>query len=309
MKKLLILIVIAVLNLGWVYTYDTASPPDSESPTLGDDRIREFKAGLQERQDVDHYWEMTGTEVSDSNTGQHRKVTFYEKIDKPDSITGKGILYIKDANELTFLDEDDNETQLTDAGTLNIKSSDLVGTLANDTWFTAVDANGTSTANAFKVNGDNLAVLPDGALLEAATDVNDSDRAIADKGYVDDNIPTSFVTIDGSTVFNTTLSNANAFQDLDLSSYVGSNRALCFFRVSSTNSSDAYGMKPKGDAATWTQIKNNSTSGSGVACGRFGAGSASVMFLMCLTDANGVIQHGVEQNAYPITIILEAYLK
>ena len=56
-------------------TYDTATPVgDSDSPTEADDRMREIKAAVQERLNVEHVFDLTGTEVSDADTGQHKGI-------------------------------------------------------------------------------------------------------------------------------------------------------------------------------------------------------------------------------------------
>ena len=170
-------------------TYDTATPGGGDSPTEADDRMREIKAAIQEREDVDHVWDETGTEVSDADTGEHRKVTLNAPL-AADPAPGaeKAAIYTKDVGgkaELHFQDEDDNVLQLTDVGSINIVSADLIETLDNDTYFSAVDNAGTGAVDLIKANTSDLAALSDGAVLAAATEAGDGDRTIADKGYVD----------------------------------------------------------------------------------------------------------------------------
>jgi len=123
--------------LGWTYTYDTDTPLGSASPSVIDDRIREVKDSIQERMNVDHYWPLTGTEVSDAAAGQHRQIEFYGPISTPTYAANKLWIYGKDVSdviEVHILDESNNELQITDAGALNITSTDLIGTLANNTF-------------------------------------------------------------------------------------------------------------------------------------------------------------------------------
>jgi hypothetical protein len=116
------------LGAAFTYTYDTATPVGTDAPSVIDDRIREVKAANQERMNVDHYWPLTGTQVSDSAAGQHRQVEFYGPISTPTNATNKGFLYTKDVSdkaELHFEDEDGNEIQVTSGGILD--SANLTG--------------------------------------------------------------------------------------------------------------------------------------------------------------------------------------
>ena len=70
--------------MAWTYTYDTDTPDGSvDAPSKIDDEIRLTKDALQERLNADHYFALTGTEVSDDATGQHRKIHFYGPISTP----------------------------------------------------------------------------------------------------------------------------------------------------------------------------------------------------------------------------------
>jgi hypothetical protein len=119
----------SIFVIGWTYTYDVTTPPDTgESPRLGASRIREFKNSLQERANVDHYWAKTGNEVSDTNAGQHRKVTLHSAIATPSAVTDKGFVYLKtfDSNdELTWEDDQANELQITSKGELKVVAASI----------------------------------------------------------------------------------------------------------------------------------------------------------------------------------------
>lgn len=108
-------------------TYDTNTPQGSDDPAEADDKMREIKAATQERENVDHYWPLTGTEVSDADAGEHRKVTL-RTGSAPTAVADKGFVYAKDVGgkaELFYRDEDGNEVQITSAGKILSASLDM----------------------------------------------------------------------------------------------------------------------------------------------------------------------------------------
>jgi len=109
-------------------TFDTATPAGTDLPSVLDDRIREAKAGVQERQNVDHYWPLTGTQVSDADAGKHRQVTFQAALaEAPTVVEGQGILYLfGDPPELYWKDDEGNVRQLTSGGALNVAATEAV---------------------------------------------------------------------------------------------------------------------------------------------------------------------------------------
>jgi len=130
---------------GLTNTYDTATPGGSDDPRQADDRMREIKAAVQERMndhngtasEGDHYWPLTGTEVSDTAAGQHRMVTLRQLSDNPSTLTSYatttdlGFLFQKNMSgngELFYEDEADNVIQLTSGGGLYSSTTlDVVG--------------------------------------------------------------------------------------------------------------------------------------------------------------------------------------
>ncbi len=125
-KLLIILTLVFGFCIGVAYattfsdTYDTATPAGSDDPAEADDRMREIKSAVQERENVDHYWPLTGTEVSDADSGKHRFISFQAPNSTPSSIDeNEARLYTKDVDsiaELHFMDESENEVQLTSGG-------------------------------------------------------------------------------------------------------------------------------------------------------------------------------------------------
>ena len=168
-------------------TFDTATPAGGNTPTEADDRMRETKAATQERENVDHYWPKTGTEVSDADAGEHRKVTL-RTGSAPSAVADKGFVYAKDVSakaELFYRDEDGDEVQITTGGIIKLTSAALLAILANNTFLTAVDQAGSGTVNLIKAGTNDLATLPDSAEM-ASSAAPVEDEAIANKKYVDD---------------------------------------------------------------------------------------------------------------------------
>lgn len=113
--------------MAFSHTYDIATPDGDDDPAEADNRMREIKAAVQERENVDHYWPKTGTKVSDADTGEHRKVTL-RTGSAPTKADDKGFVYAKDVDgkaELFYIDEDGDEVQLTSGGKILSASLDM----------------------------------------------------------------------------------------------------------------------------------------------------------------------------------------
>lgn len=119
-------------------TFDTTTPASTDSPTGGDDRIREIKLAIQERLNGDMYFALAGSEVSDdTKVGKHNRVTFLVQAGDPTLLSDELAIYTKEVetkSELFFKDEDGTVTQITTGGVLNI-----VGTYALEVAFTNTD--------------------------------------------------------------------------------------------------------------------------------------------------------------------------
>ena len=128
----------SALLFGWTATYDTTTPAGTDSPSIIDDRIRETKLAVQERQNVDHYWPLAGSQVSHADAGKHRKVTFQEVLGtKPTLTDGQLAIYTKltDSNEAIWLESDaGTERQLTTGSglALNIIAADGIAETSGD---------------------------------------------------------------------------------------------------------------------------------------------------------------------------------
>ena len=56
-------------------TYDVLTPDGSDNPTEADDEMRLIKAALAERLNLEHVFDLDGSEVSGPNTGKHTDIT------------------------------------------------------------------------------------------------------------------------------------------------------------------------------------------------------------------------------------------
>ena len=120
---------------------DTARPAGSDDPAEADNNMRRIQGAVQELLNVDHIADKTGTEVSDVDSGEHRKILFHAPISSPGSIAANhGQLFIKDVAgkaELHWMDEDENEIQLTSGGGLHSSATlDVVGNIDPTTYET-----------------------------------------------------------------------------------------------------------------------------------------------------------------------------
>ena len=182
-------------------TYDAATPQGDDSPTEADDRMVEIKAGVQERENVDHYWPLTGTEVSDDDTGEHRKLTI--RTLTPAEVAAltatKAYLYrLSTDGELYFKDDDDNTIQLTSGGYIEGTSlkADSVGAapiqIENDTYLKAANEADDDEVDLIKAGRNeaddaDVAQIPDSARL-ATNAAPTEDTQIPNKKYIDDQI-------------------------------------------------------------------------------------------------------------------------
>jgi len=140
-KNMQIVLLVLICWLPWifafVYSFDTATPLGSDKVSTLDDKIREVKAAVQERENVDHYWPLTGTQVSDASVGKHRKTQFYGVLAvKPTLLTGECAIYSKTVSgisELFFEDSGGTEKQLSTNGKLNVAATEAVLLTGNQT--------------------------------------------------------------------------------------------------------------------------------------------------------------------------------
>lgn len=80
-------------------TWNETTPPGSENPQQGDDRIREHKRAVRERLAADHHFESTETIPfgnAGSEIGFHKKVTLIEQASDPTTLENEMALYCKD---------------------------------------------------------------------------------------------------------------------------------------------------------------------------------------------------------------------
>ncbi len=300
--KVAMLVQKLLLGTTWTYTLDTTRPQGTEAPSVLDNFIRDDKSAFGERLNVDHIFAETGSQFSDPDTGYHRNIHFFSSTNADPIL---GVTTVDGVDELRYTDSGGTTLTLTSVGTLNIASADLLGTLENNTYFSAVDNAGTGTVDLIKANASDVAVIPDGS--ETATSAAPTaDADIANKKYVDDEIEAvAVLAASGSTVFNGTMSVGGNFQDLDLSGTVGSTSALVILEVTSTGS-DMYAAKQKGANGTYPQRAPGAASGFGTGLIDFEANNYGEVII--LTDSAGVIQHGYQNIADTIVVRVLGYI-
>jgi hypothetical protein len=181
-----------------------------------------------------------------------------------------------------------NFTNLLNALNLNLDASNLsTGTIA------LARISGLTTSQ-FAAN-----VIDTDDALSADSDTRIASQS-ATKSYVDGK---TWWTYDGSTVFNTSLTAANTWQSLDLSAYVGSNRALCYAKVTAGGALDGWGFGLD-ETGAWTPH----TAYAGANNVAF-AGASDSAYVTFVTNSNGTITHAATNNATSVTIQLLGYLK
>ena len=174
----------------FVDTFDKATPLGTDAPSVLDNRDRETKAAVQERSNVDHYWPLTGTQVSDADTGEHRKVTLRQTT-KPTAVASKAFLYSKDIGdqaEFFIMSEDGVEIQVSRDGKLNLD----LNRIANNTAITADNQAGDGTIDLIKAtrnvaNDADVVQLPDKVRV-ATSAAPTEDTELANMKFVNDQI-------------------------------------------------------------------------------------------------------------------------
>lgn len=234
---------------GWGYVFDTETLTGSTAPQLIDDNVTTTLKALQERLNTDHYFPLTGTQVSDAASGEHRKVTFSLQIADPAPGANKGALYIKDdavtaKAELFWEDEDAHVLQVTNGGALLAVPAGTIlayGGSAAPTGYMLCDGSAvsrTTYATLFAIIGENFGdgdnvttfALPDlqGNFVRgwdngAGHDPDAATRIAADGGSAGDYIGTSQSNQAGPHTHNlqTGTGGGDEYPTPDASSYYG----------------------------------------------------------------------------------------
>jgi hypothetical protein len=121
--------------------------------------------------------------------------------------------------------------------------------------------------------------------------------------------------LSGATVFNTHLTAAGTWQDLDLSAIVGAEYALAFLEVT-CNTAGLFLCKPKGYGAAYANHSGYTGTGApsygecGCGCCEIGYTAASSFhYVLCATDSSGVIQIACSNNTSILTIKIIGYIR
>jgi hypothetical protein len=168
-------------------------PEGSEAANTTDDRLRQWRVDVEERLKPFLYGFDATDNVAPNNEAGIKNLPFFEESSDPSKVTNYAHLYttdVVDRPELFYQDDTSTTFQLTTGGALNVLSADLLGKLANNTFFTAVDNAGTGTTDLIKAGQNvaadtDVAILPDlTRMVTNAAPVEDTD--LANKKYVDD---------------------------------------------------------------------------------------------------------------------------
>ena len=195
------LMVTVAFAASFTSTYDTATPLGTDAPSVLDNRIREVKAAVQERLNIEHVFDLTGTEVSHANSGQHTAINCT-------SVTSTGAI----------------------SGTTITGTGGLTGT--------TLAASGNATVGGtLDVTG--VATLGDASLL-ATSAAPSTDAMIANKKYVDDQVDTQNMTpatyVSGESV---TFANGLIFKHGSVSSIGANSQSTVTFGTAFPTSIDA----------------------------------------------------------------------
>ncbi len=150
-----------VIFAGFTDTINTAQPAGTDDPSEADDNMRRIQGGFQELLNVDHYFPLTGTAISDADAGEHRKILFHAPIaSTPTVAADHGDLRIKDVSakaELHWTDEDEQEVQITSVGKILSASLDM----KDEDDMSSDSATHAATQQSIKAYADSIAPAPD----------------------------------------------------------------------------------------------------------------------------------------------------
>ena len=152
--------------MAFIYTMDVTTPSGQDDPAEADDRMREIKAALQERLNVEHVFDKDGDEVSGVNTGKHTDITCdsivnagNQSVAGNETIAGTlGVTGVATVGKGSLLASSDAPT--TDPMIANKKFVDDKIT-ANTTMVPAITGAGTGYA------GEESITLPNGSIVKA----------------------------------------------------------------------------------------------------------------------------------------------
>lgn len=107
----------------WNAGYE-ANPADIQDALYGATRVRELKADVRERLEVDH------SMVGDAADGAHKKVTLLKQASDPADAADTGFLYTKDVSGVTELFYKDSDGAVIQVSSGGVVTAGLLGGLA-----------------------------------------------------------------------------------------------------------------------------------------------------------------------------------
>jgi hypothetical protein len=244
---------------------DQTVPQNSESPTLGAQRIRETREGFNDILTVEHDISDSATTKGFHGTNVTGKVD--TAISTPPSGYGRfGWKTITGVAELFYRDDAGNEKQITNAGKLNVVDADG-----------AVVKTGAQAIAGVKTFSDSP-IVPD---LSA----DDNSTKVANTKYVDAQVAANagWTEVTSPTVKTQTL-NSTSYVNIDLSADVGAQKVLVKIKMKSNNGGIIGIFRANGSSHNFTLNSGASTNACQV--------TATDEEATCIveTDSNGIIE-------------------
>lgn len=84
-------------------TFDITDPADSGYAGDGGQEIREFKEDVEQRMQLDHYWDSATDTALPEADGYHKQVTLKALLSSPTPLSGAGVLYTQTSNGVVDL--------------------------------------------------------------------------------------------------------------------------------------------------------------------------------------------------------------
>lgn len=296
--------------------WDESTPLGTEDASVLDNYARQHRLDLGERLESMFYGFNADSNSDPENVYGCKHLKLYPQS-SPNAVANYGFLYGKDVssvNQLHWLPEtgQGSERQLTKgSGALNVVAGDYAANsvdeddirLANNAALTSRNQAGDGDINGYKVNASDVPEILVGAVLSADT-APASDPAIANKKYVDDQITANKTAWEpASDVAHDNTAAPTTWTDLDLSSIVGSNKALVYLKVYSTTSQHRFYFRLNGETDDWTTHDQGGCAGVMV---KNGGTAAGAVIVPC--DANGKVEWYASSNA-ACTVTVLGYVK
>ena len=131
------------------------------------------------------------------------------------------------------------------------------------------------------------------------------------KAYVDGATATGYYDADGTTIFNTSMTTATTFQDLDIATQasITATTMLVFLEITGT-AAGSFAARPNGEGGANYAAHIHGEAGQSYGGSAFHIeGSGDYCYMTMATDSSGIIEIGAADNTTTFTIKLIGYVK